>query len=191
MMKKKLMLLVLPALLVFFTSNNTFAGGAIKLGVDLPGDHEVSGLGLSGTEDVETGFSLSAELFGTVADIVDIGGGITWQLPREQEDFDGDFYFVPFYGMIRVRHTFDQVAPYLIGQLGYNLFYGDSDYEGSGIFEADLEGGLYYGIGGGIIFREHFLIELLYSVNNGEAEIMGIDFDIEYSKISLLVGYNF
>lgn len=190
-MKKKLMLLILPALFVFFTSNNTFAGGAIKLGVDLPGDHEISGAGLSGTEDVETGFSLSGELFGTIADNIDIGGGITLQLPRSQEDFDGDFYFIPFYGMIRFRHTFDKVAPYLIGQLGYNLFFGDSDYKGIGIFEADLEGGLYYGLGGGVIFSEHFQIELLYSVNNGTAELLGTDFDIEYSKISFLFGYNY
>jgi hypothetical protein len=193
-MKKVITLAILSVLVVFFTVNNTFAegiGGTVKLGIDLAGDHEVSGYGLSGSTDVETGFSLTGELFGKVSDIFDIGGGLTLQIPRSQEDFQGDFYFIPLYGMIRARIETETVTPYFIGQLGYNFFGGDSDYKGSGIYEADLEGGLYYGIGAGIIIGKHFLIEALYSVNNGTGKILGYEFDIEYSKVTLNIGYNF
>ena len=59
------------------------------------------------------------------------------------------------------------------------------------MYEADLEGGLYWGLGGGFIINKHFLIELLYSVNNGKAKTLGYEFDIEYSKVTLNLGYNF
>lgn len=193
-MKKIITIIIISFLVVFFTVNNTFAdgiGGTVKFGLDFSGDHEISGYGLSGSEDVETGFSLTGELFGKVGDIFDFGGGVTLQIPRSQEDFEGDFYFIPLYGMIRARIETETVTPYFIGQLGYNFFEGDSDYKGYGIYEADLEGGLYYGLGAGIIFQKHFLIEALYSVNNGTGEIFGYEFDIEYSKITLNIGYNF
>ena len=193
-MKKIITMAILSVLVVFFTMNNTFAegiGGTFKLGLDLGGDHEVSALGLSGSTDVEKGFSISGELFGKVSDIFDIGGGITFQIPRSQEDFEGDFYFIPLYAMIRARIETENATPYFIGQVGYNFFNGDSDYKGSGMFEADLEGGLYYGLGVGIIIGEHFLIEALYSVNNGTGTISGYEFDIEYSKVTLNLGYNF
>jgi hypothetical protein len=121
-----------------------------------------------------------------------IGAGITYQFPRCQERFKGDFYFIPVYGLIKIRSASEKVAPYGIGQIGYNIiFEGDTDYKGTGIYAADLEGGLYYGVGGGIILGEKFQIEALYSVNNGTATILGTEFDIEYSKVTLSVGVNF
>ena len=193
-MKKTITLAILSVLVVLFTVNNTFAegiGGTVKLGIDFSGDHEVSGYGLSGTEDVDTSVSLSTELFAKISNNLDIGGGISVQIPRSQKDFEGDFYFIPLYGAIRARFETENVAPYFIGQIGYNFFGGDSDYKGYGMLEADLEGGLYWGLGGGVIINKHFLIELLYSVNNGTAEVLGYDFDIEYSKVTLNFGYNF
>jgi len=167
------------------------AGGAIKIGLDLPGDHKVSASGYSGTEDVEFGFSLTGELFGAVSKNVELGGGLTWQLARSQEDYQGDFNFIPIYGLLRVRSDSKKTDPYLTVQLGYNLFQGDSDYRGSGNYEVGLEGGLYYGIGGGVIFKNRYLIEGLYSVNNGSGEVLGETIDVEYSKISILFGINF
>ena len=194
-MKKIIPLAIMSVLVVLFTAHISLAeggfGGTFKLGIDFPGDHEVSGYGLSGTEDVDTGVSLSGELFANVAKNFDIGGGITVQIPRSQKDFEGDFYFIPLYGAMRVRFDTENVTPYFIGQIGYNFFDGDSNYKGYGMYEADLDGGLYWGLGGGVIFNKHFLIELLYSVNNGTGTILGYEFDIEYSKVTLNIGYNF
>jgi hypothetical protein len=185
---KKLLILTL-SLLVLFVSNYAFAegSGTVKIGLDMSGEHEVSGLGLSGSEDVEMGFSLSVEYVAAINENLGLGAGITYQMPRSQEDFEGDFNFMPIYGLVKLRATSNDISPYLIGQLGYNLFYGDSDYKGSG----SLSGGIYYGIGAGIIFQKGFQVELLYSVNNGSYELLGYDFDIEYSKIGLFLGYNF
>ncbi len=193
-MKIKCFGIFLTIFFVLFMINDSLAqgiGGTFKVGIDLAGDHEISGLGMSGSEDVDTGISLAGELFAKIGNNFDIGGGVLYQIPRSQEEFEGDFYFIPIYGAMRVKSSNEKIAPYLIGQLGYNFFDGDSDYKGYGMFEADLEGGLYWGIGGGLIIMKHFLIEALYSVNNGTAEVLGYDFDIEYSKVSINLGINF
>jgi hypothetical protein len=189
-MKKMMILAILSALLVLFTMNSTFAGavgGTVKLGIDMAGDHDVSAPGDSKSYDVDTGFSLSGEVFGKIGNNFDVGAGITIQIPRSVEDFEGDFMFIPVYGMIRARIETENVAPYFIGQLGYNFFLADDDYKGA----ADLTGGLYYGLGLGIIIKKHFLIEALYSVNNGTYELSSNELDIENSQVTLNFGYNF
>ena len=52
-----------------------------------------------------------------------------------------------------------------------------------------MEGGLYYGVGFGIVVS-HIVFELLYSFNNGKA---GKDdkIDFKYSKYTVSVGYAF
>ena len=113
-MKKIIPFIIISFLIVFSPTKNTFAdgfGGTVKLGVDFEGDHEVSGYGLSGTEDVETGISLSAEFFAKIGTNLDIGGGITTQFPRSQKKYEGDFYFIPVYGAMRVRFETKYVAP--------------------------------------------------------------------------------
>jgi hypothetical protein len=123
-MKKTLILVALSALLVLFTMNSTFAGavgGTVKVGIDMAGDHEVSGAE-NETWDVDTGFSLSGEVFGKIGNNFDVGAGINIQIPRSVEDAEGDFMFIPVYGMIRARIETENVAPYFIGQLGYNFY---------------------------------------------------------------------
>ncbi len=170
--------------------------GNIKIGMDISGKHKISGEGASGSEDVEEGTSLSIE-YGSIIDKgVELGIGMTYQLPRAQEDYDGDFNFVPIYGLIKIYSATSDPSPYLIGQLGYDIFYkGDSDYKG----ELSLSGGIYYGIGAGLIFNRSFQIEGLYSINKGEGDYPGgyyggyyvpsMSFDIEYSKINLSIGF--
>ncbi len=194
-MKKVIAFAVLSLLAIaLFPVHSAMAqgvGGAFKIGYDFEGDHEVSGYGFSGSEDVETGVSLSGELLFHLNNHLDMGFGLTYQIPRSQDDFEGDFNFVPVYGVLRAKLNDSNAAPYFTGHLGYNFFDGDSDYKGTGIYEADLDGGLYWGLGGGIIINKHFLIEMMYSVNNGTAEELGHEFDIEYSKLTLSVGYTF
>jgi len=184
-MNKTSILSILLIFGVFVGANKTFAvefGGTVKLGIDFPGDYEISNNEyFNGTVDVDTGFSLSGEFFIQVGNNCDLGGGITWQVPHSRSDTEGDFYFIPIYGLIRVRIANDTAAPYLIGQLGINFFrYG-----------WEVNGGLYYGIGAGIIIKKHFLVEVLYSVDKGSTTEYGADSDIEYSKITLNLGYNF
>ena len=189
-MNKTAIMLTLSAFLAISTMNNAFAGAAIKIGTDLVGDHEISGEGVNDSEDVDIGISMSGEIFRSIGDKIDIGGGITYQFPRSLSDYDGDFNFVPLYGMARLKILEGKkVTPYVVGQLGYSFYFGDSDYEGS----ADLEGDIYYAIGGGAIFDSGILLEVLYSVSSGTYDVseFNVELDIEYSVITIAVGYVF
>lgn len=189
-MVKGLHLVVLVLVAILF-AGNTYAESNIKIGVDFMGKHKVTINGISAEEDVKTGVSLSGEYIQAINPNVGIGGGITFQIPRSQEDYEGNFKFIPLYGLVKIHSNYEYQAVnfYLLGQLGYNAFMGDNDYKGFGT----LTGGLYYGIGTGIIFNKNNQIELLYSVNNGSYSISGWSgsFDVEYSKITVSYGYAF
>jgi len=188
-MRKYFLTLVFLSIIAFFATNNVFADdiGTVKIGLDMQGEHVVSIQGVSATENVDTGLSLTLEYGNQINENMLIGCGITSQLPRAQERFAGDFSFLPIYGLVKVGAGSSDISPYFIGQLGYNFFMGDDLYKGTGV----LEGGMYYGFGGGIIFQKGPQVELLYSVNNGSVEWIGYEYDIEYSKVTLSFGYNF
>lgn len=179
----------------------------LKAGYDFEGDHEVSnamacaiGYGCisfpDGSEKTKSGYSFSIEAFNFLSENIGVGVGITYQTPRRQKNFEGDFYFIPVYGAIKIRTKPDPSNTYfyLLGQLGYNGFYGDTNYKGSGT----LTGGMYSGIGGGVSFGR-LVIELLYTLNQGSYDISGYipgtniygnaDMDIDYSKTTLNIGY--
>jgi hypothetical protein len=187
-MKKLQWLIAVAILMALAPAHNALAGGALKLGLDVSGNHEFSYGGDSENFDVETGLSFAGEFYAALNRNVDLGAGIILQMPRSLEDYTGTFNFIPLYGVLRLKLDNQGATPYFIGQLGYNLFFGDSDYKGS----ADLEGGLYYGIGGGVIINQNILIELLYSVNRGTyGGLNGVDFDVDYSYIAINFGINF
>ncbi len=185
-------LAISTVLLMLCTANQALASGAVKLGVDFNGDHDASANGQSVSTDVDTGISLTGELFTDIDDHFDLGGGIQYQMPRSLKGYSSDeFNFVPIYGMVRVKSTSPNVAPYAIAQIGYNFFLSNSSYKSSSYGDAELEGGLYYGIGGGLLIKKHFIVELLYSKDYGKAKFPPGSIDIEYSKFTLNIGYNF
>jgi hypothetical protein len=48
--------------------------------------------------------------------------------------------------MVRFRYSSEKIAPYGVGQFGYNFFIGDDQYKETGPLAASLDGGLYYGV---------------------------------------------
>ncbi len=187
-MKKRCLILALSFLTIIFVENYTFAEATIKFGFDMAGNHKVSVEGLSNSEDVNMGISLSGEYVSNIDKNIGMGFGMTFQMPRSQKNYSGNFNFIPVYGLVRINSISSEVSPYFIGQLGYNLFYmGDNAYRGSG----SLSGGIYYGIGAGLLLQSRSQIEILYSVNKGSYKLAGYpNFDIEYSKITLSFGFN-
>ncbi len=131
----------------------------IKAGFDLSGNHEVSNGTNSVSKDVDNDISVSAE-YTVIDEVIGFGGGIILQNPRNIEGYTGDFYFTSIYGLIKVGSLLEEKSPYFIGQLGYNLFSGDDDYKGS----VTLKGGIYYGIGVGILLADNLQVEALYSL---------------------------
>ena len=192
--------------------NLELAETIFKIGFEANGKHKTDGQYMidyfsytaTTAEDVNDGVSLSVEQVIYANNNYGLGGGIAYQIERELKDYEGKFNFIPIYGLAKLRtvpRDIYQPSFYLTGQLGYNILEGDRDYKGK---DGVLDGGLYYGIGGGLSFKNGFLFELLYSVNNGSYEAQGVGYDgygyffpykinvdIEYSLIRLSIGYSF
>jgi hypothetical protein len=189
--------------------SKTMIENILKLSVDFAGKHHVaSSISVgnvsdtgSATEDTTQALTLTGETVGYLDDNVGLGLGISYQIPRKMTNYEGQFNFMPFYGLLKIRSkpVTGRTYFYGVGQLGYNLFYGDESYKGA---SATLSGGLYYGLGIGWII-ENLNIEFLYSVNHGSLKDSGylyyngsyyyttLKSDIDYSQINMKVGVNF
>jgi len=181
--------------------------GSVKLVFDMKGTHAVSGsvngAGFTGTEVTNEGLSLAGDYTAYIKNNIGLGCGAILQLPRKQSNIAGNFYFLPFYGLVKLRTApdDDRNYKYLVGHLGYNFFDADNTYKGT---NATMNGGLYYAAGAGLNSK-HFQVELLYSASNGSVKQSGlmlnpvnrlvqnctISRDVTYSKLSLSVNVSF
>ena len=183
-MKKTALVLILAAFLVVGISSASMAQVPgywdIKGAIDFGGEIERDG---QPDEDADSGFTLVGEYKVPYTAEWTFGGGIRYQLDRETEDTKDDFNFVPFYGL--AHYNLQDSPYYFLGHLGYNTF----DVDASGV--DDTSGGMYYALGAGMDLASNMSAELMYSVNSGEAEISGNDQDVDYSKITVSLGYQF
>ena len=217
-MKKKLFLFALTFCLSICISTIAYAdldlelddaGGSgpmkegfvtLKGGLDMMGEVEIEVEGESDDSDIKNGFSVSIELGKVVRENVAIGVGATYQLERGIDEDTGDvdpkFNFVPIFGLVKFWTDAGDFFPYGTVHIGYNLFMGNEDFKKFGgelEDEMDLGGGLYWGLGGGIMLANGVQFELLYSVNNGTGEIedYDVEIDVSYSKVTISAGISF
>lgn len=186
-MKKTALVLLLAVFLVVGISSASMAQVPgywdLKGAIDFGGEMEIDN---HKDTDTETGFSLVAEYKVPSTAAWTFGGGVQYQLDRDLDEhgYGQSFNFVPFYGL---AHYNMQNSPYyFLGHLGYNTF----DIDNS----SDTSGGLYYALGAGMDLGSDMSAELVYSVNKGEIEdfksVKG-DKDVEYSKLTVSLGYQF
>ncbi len=161
----------------------------LKLGYDFFGEY--SHKGHTTDTDSPKGLNFSAEYYHYIHEIFGIGAGANIQNPRDIGDIPGEFYFLPVYVSLKLRSvpTEPYKYGYVIGQLGYNFFMPNSEY--NDIME-NTRGGLYYGIGLGIVFN-NVVFEILSSTNTGscKTKTTQYDIDIEYLKYTFSIGYVF
>jgi hypothetical protein len=163
-----------------------------------------------------TGFEVAAEVTKTVYPNFDLGLGIAYQNhPQlESSDYGGDqtvdeetpYDSVPLYVTGRYNVAMENnMAFYFKGNLGYSFNINDEDTtafpgtEDEAKLEIDVDNGLYLAVGGGVEYN-NWIAELMYQINYAEVDgvIRGGDFDgvdghedIDYSRVSLLLGYSF
>jgi len=169
-------------------------GFILKYGVDLGGKHKVSVSGQSVTVSVKNGMTGAIEFYMVdKAKASRLGVGLEYQLPRSQSDYEGDFNFLSYYIAFRISSGHKGRSEYVTlftFKLGHSYFSGDSNYKGSGQYEADLKGGFHFGVGLGILHSDVLLIEGIYEVNFGNIELSGDKFDIKYSRFYISMGIN-
>ncbi|MCD4828226.1 MAG: hypothetical protein K8R90_02185 [Candidatus Cloacimonetes bacterium] len=163
------------------------------LGIDSPGIQE---FGADGDRHrTNPGLSFSAEaLYSARADL-HLGCGVEYQLLRATDaDWGGDpaFGFIPifFSGKIGLPINCD-VMPEMLLHIGYGFLTGNDDY----IDEGDLTGGLYWGIGAGVVHKSGFTADLMFRRSKGawEMDFSGYPFenDIIQHNLTLRLGYRF
>jgi hypothetical protein len=189
---KKLFILALSVVSIFSLSGAVFSQAtfAVKGSIDLMGESEID------IEDVDPGdvdnsFGIGGEVTFPMNEQVVIGGGALYQFPRaiDEEGWDDwDFNYLPIYGLIQVQFQSNNVTPFIGANIGYGVLFADTPID-----DLETEGGLYWGIGGGVIFQNGFFIEALYTQNNGviSSEDYDVDADITYTKFSICIGMKF
>ena len=161
-----------------------------KFSTDLAGNHSVSLQEQKGDLSVNTGYSIGFEVVSNQNETFNLGGGLSYLFPREQEvEGSGKFNFIPIYAIGNLEHTKDEnIDLSIILNVGYNvIFNGDKNYRDI----LSLSGGLL--LGGGIRYRNNLLfIEALYKSFGGSARFENpdtkIEFDINYTTLSLGIG---
>ncbi len=210
-MKKSLLTLLLAVALVtpVFASEKGDMEIVGKLGLNLTPKVDASGSLVDaggftpvegkGDSDVNMSVLIGAEFFYYINKNVALGFGINNNFNADLKDmkdygFDnkGEVGFTNFYFAVKPKievesEIFNSV--YFLGQIGYGLFRFDGHRHG----ESDGNG-LYWGIGAGTEIYKNFIVELLYSANNGSIKDkygLGDTADLTYTTITLNVGYKF
>ncbi len=150
--------------IIFIPIASLHAQVQVNLGLDFPGEHKCSCNGNSDIYSSTTGVSSSLEAFFSIGRYVKLGPGLEYQFEREVKDdsygdFEPKFRFVPLYLTTKIGLlTEGSFIPELNLHIGYNFIHSNFDYAGF----SDVEGGLYFAAGGGIVIYDHFVLDLLY-----------------------------
>ncbi|MDR2191817.1 MAG: outer membrane beta-barrel protein [Endomicrobium sp.] len=160
----------------------------IKTGVQPQGDWSDD----VGDENTNPGVSAGIEYFKYLNNIVAIGGGINYDLPRKFKGTDDDpllkgkMSFIPFYAAVKVRMPLQGLEnnyPFATAKLGYSTFMNDVT------FIRTSSGGLYAGISAGYCIGALF-VEAAYSINTLSYKESGDpkSYDATYSTIAVYLG---
>ncbi|MDR3112915.1 MAG: porin family protein [Endomicrobium sp.] len=144
-----------------------------------------------GDENTDVGVSAGVEYFKYFINIVAIGGGINYDLPREfkEDSMNGKISFLPFYTAVKVRmplRGLENNYPFVTAKLGYSAFINDMDWIKTS------SGGLYAGISAGYCIGALFF-EAGYFINNLSYKPKppyndSKSFDATYSTIAVYIG---
>lgn len=149
--------------------------------------------------DTNIGISVGAEYFKYFGNIIALGAGAMYDLPRKfkDDDLDGSISFVPIYVGLKVRtplHGLENNYAFISGRVGYSAFVHDDVKFNNVDFIDSGSGGLYYavGIGASISF---IIVEAIYSVSNFsyDTKILGNkkSYDEKYSTVGIYAGFKF
>jgi len=168
----------------------------IGAGFDLPGNH-IRDSYYSWLEPEETGTGAGSQLFAEIlfnlptSSILcfDVGIGSSVLFDREldvREGRDQNFSFVPIYGFLQLGpKASDKPTIYIKPKLGYDVFMANENYRD----DHKLEGGLYTGLGVGLVLSKGVFIEISYNAYTGGVKIPNKStLEVEYTNISALLG---
>jgi len=163
-----LILIIVAGVGVLFSDIN------LGLGIDLPGTYHTKSNSSEGDTDTNIGFEAFGEYLMPYQKLdngmLSWGFGAGYLFPRgwdfEYNIFDEQsFGFIPIYLVGQYSINMQNNMKYY-GKLkaGYDLFYGNNAYTQN----AELSGGIYTGISGGVLLGSNVFFELIYQQNRGK-----------------------
>jgi hypothetical protein len=206
MKTKRLVLLFLAGILLFIAPQISWGAGENVITYKVIGDLSGKWIGkgdINVTEDVGSGIALAGE-YAYYFDNLGIGGGLMYQFDHKISGQDKTFWFLPIYGLVKYRYPVGDWAPYAIGQIGVNAYYGNESYKSGD----SLDGGFHWGLGAGLVWQKKMQLEVLYYEDRGiHATPSGTsssysststgggfgtyDYKVRYHTVGISLGYNF
>ncbi len=200
---------VIVTLLLLISAGLLMSDMNFGVGLDFPGPHEWSpsegSTSTSTTFNSKMGIEIFSEYFAPLfkASLInfEIGFGAAYLFPREIEievDMIGDpvagnptVSYIPLYllGQISINAK-NSMSIYGKARFGYDAFLASKDYAGG----ADLAGGLFLGLGGGVILTHNVFVELSYQKLHGSFEMDyyfdrgEYTMDVTQTNLSILIG---
>lgn len=158
----------------------------IRISADMAGTTSMSASGVSIDFDSKLGFTLGYDHILGNASGLDYGAGLEYQLNRGVEIAGvevGKFGFTSVYG---VGNYNINESMYAGARVGFALmFSGDDDFSG----DADLKGGLMYGVHFGYNINEQMGVAVGYNSNAGTAD-SGMTMDVSYTRLGISFLYS-
>ena len=157
------------------------------------------------------GYEITAEITREIYPNLEIGAGISYQDhgSPERVTLDNDVRLnvpdlksVPLYVTAKYNLPVESVfKPYLKTDLGYsfnrisNKFkVEDFQFQDSWEFSTKIKDGMYFGIGAGVEYN-NFTADLMYKINKSQIKVDApngsFKEDLDYSRVTLSIGYKF
>ncbi len=157
--------------------------------LDLEGTINAPVPGVIREADVDPSASVGLEIEKKFSKVFSLGWGIQF-VPKRKLDIEneGSFGFVPLYlcTLINLSES-DAIKPGISLNIGYNItHYGDYNIGD----KVDLEGGMYFGIGGRLTFGDFIFLEGMYRNFGGSLKHKSTEIGMEYSTFSVGFGFS-
>jgi hypothetical protein len=196
-MKNKLSLLFLVVSMVLLVASSVSAKAYLKLGLEPSGRlskvygaiHSDTNLTTRTNQVVESGISLAGEFLNSLGDHFAAGGGFEYQFSRKVSEDNQKFSYLPLYFIFRSDlPATKKMVPFLIGKAGYSFY-----DEPNPVDSFTLSGGIYYGVGAGLIIQKNLVADFMYSCSNSEARSESLNLAVkhQYTKYTMSVAYRF
>ena len=152
------------------------------------------------------GMSLSLESFYSLSDNFDLGLGVAYlkHADRKESTFHSEktsgaeYDSIPLYVSSKYYLTKgNTVDTFLKFNLGYAFNTKGTDYKSGGEnYSTDIDNGLYWGLGGGIEYK-NVVLDLMYTSTHSKVKVTGSgpakgdSFDNNYGELTFSAGYKF
>ncbi len=166
--------------------------GQFTFNIDFAGTHKISGSEFEGDAESELGLSPGLEFLFPLSDFFMLGFAGEYQFERgidaDWASSSAKFGFMPVYITSKIGFLPDEALnPEINLNIGYAFMYANDQYEGLG----DVNGGLFYAIGGGLVLGDKLVANLLYRYQTGtlETAFTKKKYDITQTQMSLMLAW--